>query len=99
MLPVVKEILDKGEVQEMGNEDKNKDLRVQVSGNPPSTEQVCAEDDQGTVCDTYEEAKKGGAKEPWLPIETKLVTRSLIIGVVALIVLATLVHTFILRGH
>ena len=83
----------------MGNEDPNKDLRDRVSGNPPSTEQACAKDDQGTVCDTYEEVTIGGASESWLPIETKLVTRSLILGVVALIVLATLVHTFILGGH
>ena len=38
------------------------------------------------------------AEEPWLPIETKMVIRSLIAGVVALIVLATLVHIFILGG-
>ena len=83
----------------MGNEDHNKDLRDRVTGNPPSTEQACAEDDQRTVCNTYEEVTIGGAEETWLPIETKLVTRSLIIGVVALIVLATLVHMFILGGH
>ena len=35
-------------------------------------------------------------EEPWLPIETKMVIGSIIGGVVALIVLATLVHIFIL---
>jgi len=83
----------------MGNEDHNKDLYDQESGNSPSTKQVCAEDNQKTVCDTYEEVTIGGAEETWLPIETKLVTRSLIIGIVALVVLATLVHMFILGGH
>ena len=36
--------------------------------------------------------------EPWLPIETKLVVASIATGVVALIVLATLVHLFLLGG-
>jgi hypothetical protein len=36
------------------------------------------------------------AEEPWLPIETKMVVSSIIGGVIALIVLATLVHIFIL---
>jgi len=35
-------------------------------------------------------------EEPWLPIETKMVVGSIIGGVVALIILATLVHIFIL---
>ena len=83
----------------MGNEDHDKDLRDRVTGYPPSTEQVCAADDQRTACDTCEEVTIGGAEETWLPIETKLVTRSLIIGIVALVVLATLVHMFILGGH
>ena len=83
----------------MGNEDQNKDLPNRVSGNSHSIEQACAEDEQRTVCDTYEEVTIGGAEETWLPIETKLVTHSLIIGVVALIVLAILVHMFILGGH
>ena len=34
--------------------------------------------------------------EPWLPIETKLVVRSVIGGIIALIVLAILVHIFLL---
>ena len=36
------------------------------------------------------------AVEPWLPIETKLVIGSLVCGVVALVVLAIIVHIFIL---
>jgi hypothetical protein len=36
--------------------------------------------------------------EPWLPIETKLVVATLVTGMVALIVLATLVHLFLLGG-
>ena len=36
------------------------------------------------------------AEEPWLPIETKLVVGSVIAGIVTLIVLATLVHMFLL---
>jgi hypothetical protein len=34
--------------------------------------------------------------EPWLPIETKLVATSVIAGIIALIVLAILVHMFLL---
>lgn len=37
-----------------------------------------------------------GAEEPWLPVETKLIASSLITGLIALIVLATLVNIFIL---
>ena len=40
-----------------------------------------------------------GAAEPWLPVETKLVAFSVIAGVITLIVLATLVHMFLLGGH
>ena len=36
------------------------------------------------------------SEEPWLPIETKMVIMSLIGGLLALIVLAFLVHIFIL---
>ena len=35
-------------------------------------------------------------EEPWLPIETKLVVGSVIAGIITLIVLATLVHMFLL---
>jgi hypothetical protein len=98
-LPALTNIMDRGEVQEMGNEDPDKDLHNRISGNPPSREQAHAKDDQRTVGDAYEDVTIGGAEETWLPIETKLVTRSLILGVVALIVLATLVHMFILGGQ
>lgn len=40
-----------------------------------------------------------GAPEPWLPMETKLVTYSIVAGIAALIVLAILVHVFILEAH
>lgn len=42
--------------------------------------------------DTY------GIEEPWLSIETKLIAGSLIIGMVALVLLATLVNIFLLKG-
>lgn len=45
-----------------------------------------------------EEKSAVEAVEPWLPIETKLVVGSLIGGVVALIVLAVIIHIFILGG-
>ncbi|NVL90462.1 MAG: hypothetical protein HWN69_05625 [Desulfobacterales bacterium] len=48
---------------------------------------------------TKEVSVKDEAEEPWLPIETKLVVGSVIAGVIALIVLATLVHMFLLGGH
>jgi hypothetical protein len=38
------------------------------------------------------------AEEPWLKIETKLITTCLIAGFIALIVLAILVNMFILRA-
>ncbi len=37
-------------------------------------------------------------EEPWLPIETKLVVVSVGTGIAALIVLAVLVHIFLLGG-
>ena len=36
--------------------------------------------------------------EPWLPIETRLVVGSIATGIAALVVLATLVHLFLLGG-
>jgi len=39
------------------------------------------------------------AEEPWLPIETKMVVGSLIAGMIALVLLAVLVHMFILGGQ
>jgi hypothetical protein len=40
-----------------------------------------------------------GTEEPWLPVETKLVGISVASGIVALVVLAILVHMFLLGGH
>jgi len=48
---------------------------------------------------TKEETDAIDAVEPWLPIETKMVAGSLICGVIALIILATLIHIFILGAH
>ena len=48
---------------------------------------------------TKEETDTIDAVEPWLPIETKMVVGSLICGVIALIILATLIHIFILGAH
>jgi hypothetical protein len=41
----------------------------------------------------------GDAEDPWLPVETKLVLVSVASGIVALVVLAVLVHMFLLGGH
>ncbi|MCP4602072.1 MAG: hypothetical protein GY847_16410 [Proteobacteria bacterium] len=38
-------------------------------------------------------------EEPWLPIETKLVVRSVVMGIILLIVLAALVNILLLGGH
>lgn len=48
---------------------------------------------------TKEETASIGAVDPWLPIETKMVVGSLIIGGIALVILAILVHIFILGGQ
>jgi hypothetical protein len=48
---------------------------------------------------TDEETASIEGIEPWLPIETKMVVGSLIIGGIALIILAVLVHIFILGGQ
>jgi len=39
-----------------------------------------------------------GTEEPWLPIETKLVLASVCTGLATLVVLAILVHIFLLGG-
>jgi hypothetical protein len=46
--------------------------------------------------DVYKEKAIIEVEEPWLPVETKLIATSLITGLIALIVLATLVNIFIL---
>jgi len=82
----------------MRDEDKTKEqlieelvkLRQQLAemGAPrPKTEQVGVEE------------ATDEAEEPWLPIETKLVGISVASGIVALVVLAILVHMFLLGGH
>lgn len=53
---------------------------------------------QGKELLNPEEPTGMDAAEPWLPIETKMVVGSLIAGVIALIVLAVIVHIFILGG-
>ena len=49
--------------------------------------------------DVHETEATCEVEEPWLPIETKLVVGSVIAGVLTLIVLAILVHVFLLGGH
>ena len=68
----------------MRDEDKAKEQLNKVGCPPPGIEEA------------REDAED---HEPWLPIETKLVTYSVIGGIAALIVLAILVHLFILGGH
>ena len=71
-----------------------------MSVQTPKTEEVCVEDAQGTVCAASLEGETSSeAAEPWLPIETKLIAGSVIAGTIALIVLATLVNMYLLRGH
>jgi hypothetical protein len=94
----------------MRDEDKTKEelvrelveLRRQLSeatGRRPETGEVRVEDKPGPTGTGHDVRTSGEAAEPWTPIETKLVMWSLIGGVVALIVLATLVHMFLLGGH
>jgi len=66
---------------------------------PPKTEEVRVENQQGTAGVAYGREGTCEAEEPWLPIETKLVGVSVGIGIVALVVLAVLVHMFLLGGH
>jgi hypothetical protein len=88
----------------MRDEDKTKEQLIrelvelrkqlaQAKGKPPETEGIRVESTPGLPGVDY------GAGEPWLPIETKLVVFSVAAGVVTLIVLATLVHMFLLGGH
>jgi hypothetical protein len=66
---------------------------AQAKGKPPETEGISVEGTSEPSGVDY------GAMEPWLPVETKLVVFSVVAGVVTLIVLATLVHMFLLGGH
>ncbi|MBW1742082.1 MAG: hypothetical protein JRJ47_01455 [Deltaproteobacteria bacterium] len=47
----------------------------------------------------HDVAPDSDAVEPWTPIETKLVLWSVVGGMIALVVLAILVHMFLLGGH
>ena len=51
------------------------------------------------MSDEFRVEPEAEAEEPWLPIETKLVIYSVIGGIAALIVLAIVVHIFILGAH
>jgi hypothetical protein len=66
---------------------------AQAKGKPPETGGMDVDDTAGPSGVDY------GAREPWLPIETKLVVFSVSAGVITLIVLAALVHVFLLGGH
>lgn len=59
---------------------------------------VCAETETEEYCAIYNKEDTHGIEEPWLSIETKLIAGSLIIGMVALVLLATLVNIFLLEG-
>jgi hypothetical protein len=95
---------------DMRDEDKTKEqlirelveLRRQLSeatGRPPKTEEVRVEGKPGPIRTGHDVTPSGEAVEPWLSVETKLVIWSVIAGIAALIVLATLVHMFLLGGH
>lgn len=60
--------------------------------------QVCADDEEGPICAPLDADATPQAEEPWLPIETKLIMVSVSIGIIAMIVLAILVHMFLLGG-
>ena len=78
------------------------ELRKQLAESgwrPPKTEEVRIENEHGTAGVAYGAKPTSEAEEPWLPIETKLVGVSVGLGIVALVVLAVLVHMFLLGGH
>jgi hypothetical protein len=94
----------------MKDEDKTKEeliqelvaLRRQLSeatGRPLKTEDVVTEDMPGPTGSGHDITPDGQAEDPWQPIETKLVIWSVVGGMIALVVLATLVHMFLLGGH
>ncbi|MDY6856617.1 MAG: hypothetical protein SWO11_18310 [Thermodesulfobacteriota bacterium] len=58
---------------------------------------ICVETEQEEYCAMYNKEDTYGIEEPWLSIETKLIAGSLIIGIVALVILATLVDIFLLK--
>jgi hypothetical protein len=94
----------------MRDEDKTKEELIQelvalrrqlseVTGQPSKTEEVRAEEGPGATGAGQGATPEGEAADPWQPIETKLVIWSVVAGMVALVVLATLVHMFLLGGH
>jgi hypothetical protein len=72
---------------------------AEATRQPPKTAGVRVEDKPGPVGAGHDVTPSGEAVEPWLPVETKLVIYSVIGGMIALVVLATLVHMFLLGGH
>jgi hypothetical protein len=58
--------------------------------------EICVDAEPEEYCATYNSEDTYGIEEPWLSIETKLIAGSLIIGMVALVLLATLVNIFLL---
>lgn len=94
----------------MKDEDKTKEelirelvaLRRQLSeatGEPSKTEGVRVGDKLSPLGAGHDVTPDGKAEDPWQPIETKLVIWSVAGGMIALVVLATLVHMFLLGGH
>ena len=93
----------------MKDEDKTKEQLIQellelrkqlakMGWQAAKTEEVSPGDGQSTLGADNIEATYG-AEEPWLSIETKLVAGSVVAGLVALLVLAILVHMFLLGGQ
>jgi hypothetical protein len=95
----------------MKDEDKTKEqlinelveLREQLAemGWQPAKpeEEVGVKDEKGNAGVAHDRESPYGAAEPWLPVETKLVGISVVAGIIALVMLAILVHMFLLGGH
>ena len=94
----------------MRDEDKTKEELVQelvqlrkqlaeATGQPPKAEVLRAEDKPPPLGAGPGVTPGGKTVDPWQPIETKLVIWSVVGGMIALVVLATLVHMFLLGGH
>jgi len=94
----------------MRDEDKTKEelirelveLRRQLSeatGERAKGKGVRVDDKPSPMGAGHDVTPDGKAVEPWQPIETKLVIWSVVGGMTALVVLAILVHMFLLGGH
>ena len=81
----------------MSDEDKAKERLGQESRE--LREPLGKMDRQTPTTDGFVVEPHAEAEDPWLPIETKLVIYSVIGGIAALIVLAIVVHIFILGAH